>query len=118
MRPSLKNLVDRGTVLDEEIKSKTAELDEIKEQIKEMAAYRAGAVDGKIASAVLSLSAAPERVDTKAVKDHFGEDTLKALGFIKVGKPVLSIRFARKVTDVVTSLPEFITKKRNVSMKD
>lgn len=115
MRPSLKNLVDRGTVLDEEIKSKTAELEEIKNQIKKLAAYQAGAVDGKIASAILSLSAAPERLDTKAVKEHFGEEKLKTLGLIKIGQPVLSIRFARKVTDVVASLPEFVTKKRKAN---
>lgn len=112
MQRSIRSLVDEGIVLDEEIKDRTRLLDEIKAQLREHAGESAGSLEGKLGSVLISVSKAAMRLDSDAIKTHFGEKYLRENGFLKEGKPVLSVRFARKMHSVVTELPKFIVSPR------
>lgn len=112
MQRSIKSLVDEGVVLDEEIKDRTRKLDEIKAAIREFAEENAGSLEGKIGTALVSVSRGAMRLDSDAIKAHFGEKYLRENGFLKEGNPVLSVRFARKVQTIITELPKFLAQSR------
>lgn len=112
MKRSVSSLVDEGVILDEEIKDRTRRLDEIKATLRELAEDNAGSLEGKLGTALVSVSKAAMRLDSDAIKAHFGEKYLRENGFLKEGKPVLSVRFARKVQTVVADLPKYISQLR------
>lgn len=94
---STKSLVDEGLQLTEEIKSLQERLDEIKLEIKEILQWNAGSLDGKIGTVLASISKPAERLDAERIKKKFGTEYLNKHGLIKLGDPVVSLRFARKI---------------------